>query len=190
MAKMIFKNVRGSYVYIARPRKKDGKETGYGMQLIIPKDDPQIPKLQQAVADAAKEKFGADIKIKNEGKGNMRIPGFKLPLRDGDEERTEEVHEDCYFLNASCSLEKPCGILNRHKDDADEKDLEEYCFSGAYFNVSTNIYGFDNESKGVACWLNNVMLKAKGDRLDNTVTASEDFKDFEAEDGDDDLDDL
>lgn len=173
MAKVIIQNVRCSYVFVTEPRKNDNGEDGkYSIQIIIPKDDPQVKKIKAVIKKAAEEKFGSSVKM-----GML-----KLPLRDGDEEREGEEYEGCYFINAN-STRKP-GIVNRNNEPADQDDLEEYCYSGAYFHASVNFYGFNFEGKkGVAVGLNNVMLRNKGKRLDGAVAATSEFSDY-ADDGD------
>ena len=96
-----------------------------------------------------------------------------------------------YFFNANGG-KKP-GIVNRNNEPADQDDIDELCYSGAYFHISVNVYGFDAKDggkPGVAVGLNNVMLRKKGERLDGSVAATSEFEDY-AEDGmDDDDDDL
>ena len=182
MAKIILQNVRMSYVNLLSPRKnEDGSDGKYGVQLIIPKDDPQVKKLISVVKSALEDKFGADAWEKRKR--------FKLPLRDGDEEQDGEEYAGCYFLNVNGNR-KP-GIVNKNGEPADPDDLEEYCYSGAYAHVSFNTYGFAVDgNKGVACGLNNVMLRKKGDRLDGSVSAANEFSEYTEDDkGDEDFDD-
>lgn len=182
MAKMILQNVRGSFVFANRPRKKEnGEDGGYGIQVLIPKNDPQVKRFEKLVDQALEEKHGSGA-LKKKAR-------YKLPLRDGDTERDGEEYEGMYFFNAN-SGRKP-GIVNRNNEPADQDDIEEYCYSGAYFHVSVNVYGFDAKDggkPGVAVGLNNIMLRKKGERLDGSVPATSEFADF-AEDFDDDFDD-
>ncbi len=184
MAKIILQNVRGSYVFVNEPRKKENGENGnYSIQILLPKDDPQIKKLNKLVDQALADKFGADA-IKKRGK-------YKLPVRDGDEERDGEEYENMYFMNAN-SARRP-GIVNRNNEPADQDDIEEYCYSGAVFHVSVNVYAFpakDGGKPGVALGLNNVMLRKKGERLDGSVSATSEFEGFNSDDEEDEFDDL
>ena len=184
MAKIILQDVRCSYVYAASPRKdkEDGSSGGYGVQILIAKDNPQLKKLNKLVTNALVEAVG-EAAAKKTGK-------FKLPVRDGDEERDGEEYEGMMFMNAN-SGKKP-GMVNRKGEPADPDDIEEYCYSGAYFHVSVNVYFFkskDGGKPGIALGLNNLMLRKKGDRLDGSVPATSDFADF-ADDGDDDFEDF
>lgn len=178
MAKVILQNVRCSYVFVEKPRKNkdDDGEGKYSIQVIVSKDDPQVKKVKAAIKAAAVDKFGKDVKM-----GAM-----KLPLRDGDEERDEGEYNNTLFFNANASR-KP-GIVNRKNEPADQADIEEYCFSGAIFHVSVDFYAFNFQGrKGVAVGLNNIMLRKKGERMDGTASASDEFKDMA--DADDDFED-
>lgn len=175
--KVIIQDVICCYVFIDKPRvsKDDDGSSKYSMQVIVPKDSPAVAKIQKAIKAAAIAKFGEKVKL----------AALKLPLRDGDEERDEDIYKNCYFFNAN-SDRKP-GIVNRRNEIADQDDIEEYCYSGATFHVSVNFYGFDfNGKKGVAAGLNNVMLRKKTPRLDGTVSAENEFADFASDDEDDD----
>ena len=177
--KVILENVRCSYVFI----DKESSNGGYGVQPLIEEDSKDHKKLQKVVDKVLAGAFGSDA-AKKKGK-------YKLPLRSGNEERDGEEYQDVIFFNANSSR-KP-GIVNRNNEPADVDDMEQYGYSGAYFNVSLNFYAFpsiDGGKPGVAVGLNNIMLKKKGDRLDGSTSATSDFADF-AEDHDDfDDDDL
>lgn len=172
MAKVILQDVRCSYVF-AHQERKDG---GFGVQPLVEKGSALHKKLEKIVDKVLVEKFGQDA-LKKKAR-------YKLPLRDGDEERDSEEYEGMIFFNAN-SGKKP-GIVNRNNEPADIDDIEEYCYSGAYFHVSVNIYPFDAKDggkPGIAVGLNNIMLRKKGDRLDGSVSATSEFADF-AEDDD------
>ena len=92
------------------------------------------------------------------------------------------------FINCNSKNRKP-GVVNRRNEPADIDDMEDYCYSGAYFHVSINLYAYVFEGKkGIAAGLSNVMLRKKGERLDGSTSATSEFEDF-ADDDDDDLDD-
>lgn len=185
---MILQNIRCSYVFADKPRKnkEDGSSGGYGVQLIIPKNDPQLKKLNALVKKVLAEAKGESA-LKKMGM-------YKLPVRDGDEERDGEEYANMMFANAN-SGKKP-GIVNRANEPADPDDIEELCYSGAYFHASVNVYYFkakDGGKPGIALGLNNLMLRKKGERLDGSVAATSEFADFgdgDGEFGDDEFDDL
>lgn len=184
MAKIILQDVRCSYVYVAHQRKNkdNGDPGGYGVQVLLAKNDPQLKKLNNLVKKVLTEKFGAEA--------TKKLGKYKLPVRDGDDERDGEEYNGMMFMNANKSAKKgKPGLVNRNNEPADEDDIEELCYSGAYFHVSINIFAFkatDGGKPGVGLGLNNVMLRKKGDRLDGSVAATSEFAEF----GDDSVDDF
>lgn len=174
MSKIILQDVRGSYVFVNEQRKNndDGSPGGYGMQIIVEKGSDQHNKMMKIVDQVLVNKFGQDA-LKKKAR-------FKLPLRDGDEERDGDEYQNMIFFNANSKVKKP-GIVNRNNEPADQDDIEQYCYSGAYFHASVSFYAFDAKSgskPGVAAALNNIMLRRKGDRLDGSVSATSEFSSF------------
>jgi hypothetical protein len=174
MSKIILQDVRGSYVFVNEQRKsnEDGSPGGYGMQILVEKGSEQHKKMMKIVDQVLVNKFGQDA-LKKKAR-------FKLPLRDGDEERDGEEYENMIFFNANSKFKKP-GIVNRNNEPADQDDIDDYCYSGAYFHASVSFYAFDAKSggkPGVAVGLNNIMLRCKGDRLDGSVSATSEFSNF------------
>ena len=90
--KVVIKDVIGSYVYLREPRENQNGEKDYSMQIIIPKDHPQIEQIKHAIVEVAKEHFGEKIKMSM----------LKIPLRDGDAERDSPEYKGCYFFNVKC----------------------------------------------------------------------------------------
>ena len=75
--KVVIKDVIGSYVYLREARENQNGEKDYSMQVIIPKDHPQVEQIKKAITEVAKEHFGEKIKLSM----------LKIPLRDGDTEK-------------------------------------------------------------------------------------------------------
>lgn len=153
--KVILENVRGSFVYLLEPYafKDHPNDPRYRITALIPKDSDQLKLIRRAIKQAAVEKFGEKV--------NMEA--LKLCLRDGDTQ-DKDGYEGHYFINTSNKQE--VSIRNQQNQPADEEDLKDYCFSGAYFHISINFVGYDAKvQKGVAAYVNSVMLHKKGDRL-------------------------
>ena len=72
--KVVIKDVIGSYVYLREARENQNGEKDYSMQIILPKDHPQVEQIKKAITEVAKEHFGEKIKLSM----------LKIPLRDGD----------------------------------------------------------------------------------------------------------
>ena len=94
--KVVTAKARLSYANVWEPQSINGSELKYSVSIIIPKSDRVTVSKVNAAIDAAIQaglgKFG--------GKMPNRAT-LKLPLRDGDTERTDEAYHDAYFLNAN-----------------------------------------------------------------------------------------
>ena len=124
--KVVIKDVIGSYVYLREARENQNGEKDYSMQIILPKNHPQVEQIKKAITEVAKEHFGEKIKLSM----------LKIPLRDGDKEKDTPEYQNCYFFNAKAK--KQPQIVNKYNEFASEKDLDDYCYSGATFCVSVN----------------------------------------------------
>lgn len=169
--KVITGEVRFSYAHVFEPTSMtEGAEPKYSISILIPKKDKKtLAKIEAAIESALEEgkaKFGG------------KIPkSYKSPLRDGDEERDDEVYEKHMFVNANSGV-KP-GIVDENLDPILDKN--EF-YSGCYGRASINFYAFNvNGNKGIACGLNNIQKLRDGEKLSGiSSTPEEDFGfDFE-----------
>lgn len=166
--KVVTGKVRFCYASVFEPTAlNEGDTPKYSICILISKDDKvTLDKIKKAI-DAAKEAGKAKLADKN-----GRIPNnIKLPLRDGDDERSDDpAFENCYFLNAS-SNRKPA-IVNADLEPIMSRD--EF-YSGCYGRASISFYAFNVQSKGIACGLNNLQKLSDGEPLVGGSTAEEDF---------------
>lgn len=158
--------VRLSYANIWEPVSVEGGKPKYSVSLIIPKDDTDtIDRINRAVDAAIKagaSKFGGKIPNK---------AALKLPLRDGDLERDDEVYQNSCFVNASSST--PPQIVDRAVQPILDRNE---VYSGCYARVSVNFYAFNmNGNKGIACGLGNIQKIKDGPALAGKSTAADDF---------------
>ena len=174
--KVITGKVRFSYAHVHEPHAvQEGQDKKYSVSILIDKDDKKtLAKIEKAIKAAIEE-----------GKSKLSVKGkiaknLKLPLRDGDEEREDDVnYENMMFVNAA-SQSKP-GIVDANLDPI--MDKEEF-YSGCYGRASLNFYAYNvSGNKGIACGLNNLQKLEDGERLSGGVSAEIDF----AEDFEDDL---
>lgn len=164
--------VRLSYFNGWKPTSvEDGGDKKYNTAALIRKDDKEtIAKIESAInflKDEAKKKYSGKLPAK-----------FKLPLRDGDEEKPDDdSYAGCLFLNAS-SKNKP-GIVGMERDSAGKlKEItdESQVYSGAYARLSLNFYLFDKKgNKGIGVGLNNVQKVKDGEPLAGSSNADDDF---------------
>lgn len=176
--KAVIGKVRFSYVHVFTPHANEDGEEKYSASVLIPKSDKNSIRKVNAAIDAAKEL----AKAKNGGK----LPAkFKLPLRDGDEDRPDDkAYAGHYFLNANART-KP-GVVD--KDLNPILDQDEF-YSGCYGFVSITFFPFDVKgNRGIGCGLNNVMKTKDGEPLGGRVSAETDFGGITVEDDDDFLD--
>lgn len=174
--------VRLSYAHVWEPTSiEDDKEKKYSTAILIKKDDEfTVDKIKAAVEylkEEAKKKFGGKLP-KN----------FKLPLRDGDEEKPDDDnYAGCYFLNAA-SKRKP-GIVKRVGEKLETITDESEVYSGCYCRLGLNLYVFDvSGSKGIAVGLNNILKIKDGEPLAGGSNPEDDFgDDFEYEEETDDF---
>lgn len=174
--KVITGKVRLSYAHVWEPISINGGEEKYSVSLIIPKSDTKTVKDINAAVDAAIEagigKFGG----KKPNKG-----AIKLPLRDGDVERSnDENYKDAYFINAN-SRTAPQIVDSKVQPILDRDEV----YSGCYAHVSITLYAFNsNGNKGIACGLGNIQKVADGEPLGGRTTAASDFQNLDDADED------
>ncbi|MTI95408.1 MAG: DUF2815 family protein [Firmicutes bacterium] len=176
--KVITEKIRFAYAHVFKPVAiTEGADPKYSLCLLIPKTDKVTLKKIKAAIESAKQQ-GSSI-------WGGKVPAnLKLPVRDGDEERSDqEEFQGMYFINAN-SLQKP-GLV-----DADLNpimDQSEF-YSGCYGRVSINFYPYNTAgNRGIACGLNNIQKLADGESLSGRSRAEDDFNDDFADDDDDDI---
>jgi len=175
--KVITGKVRSSFVHVFEPQSFSGtgNDLKYSVSLIISKDDKStIDAINKAVAAAIEEGKRDTFKGK--------LPKQeKLPLKDGEVERsTDEAYENGFYVSA-ISTTKP-QVVNRKKERI--TDSEKF-YSGCYCLASLNFYPFNfNGTVGVACGLNNILSLEEGDPLAGRSEATSDFADCFDDDAD------
>ena len=166
--KVITGKVRFSYAHVFEPvAMAEGQDAKYQVSLIIPKSDLKtLEKIEKAIEVA--KVVGKD-KISKNGK---LMPGLKMPLRDGDEDRPDNPeYADCMFINCSSKM-KP-GIVDK---DLNPIMSQDEFYSGCYGRASINFYAFNNAgNRGIACGLNNLQKLADGEPLAGGASAETDF---------------
>lgn len=181
--KVIIANCRLSYANIFEPKSFQGQDPKYSVSLIISKDDKAtLSVIQEAIKNAVEQG--------KEKLWNGKVPStFRIPLRDGDEDRPEdEAYQNAYFINAN-SKNAP-QVVGKERDRATQKAIplgEDEVYSGCYANVSVNFFPYNNVGKGVAAGLNNIQKEADGEILGGAAAKAEDDFSFDDVDSDDDF---
>lgn len=160
--------VRFCYEHVFEPSAmNEGDEPKYSVCILIRKEDKAtVDKIKKAI-EAAKEAGKSIIADKN-----GKIPAtIKTPLRDGDEERSDdEAFAGCFFINAN-SNRKPA-IVNKDLEPIMEKS--EF-YSGCFGRASINFYAYNVNSKGIAAGLNNLQKLEDGEPLAGGSSPEDDF---------------
>ena len=166
--KVVTGKVRLSYANVWEPKSINGSEPKYSVSVIIPKSDQVTVSKVNAAIEAA---IQAGI-----GKFGGKLPNkamLKLPLRDGDTERTDEAYVGAYFINAN-SKTAPQIVDRDRQEIVDRREV----YSGCYARVSLNFYVFNtNGNRGVACGLGNIQKLTDGEPLGGHSDAATDFAD-------------
>lgn len=143
--------------------------------LIPKKDKALIAQIEEAI-DEAKE-YGKTAKW------GGKIPrNLKIAFQDGDDTDLDKYpeNEGHYLLN--CRSKKKVGLVDIDRQpilDASE------VYSGCWAYLSVTSFAYDNESKGVSFFLNNIM-KARDDESfgGGSSTPDEDFAEVEVDEND------
>ncbi len=171
--KVVTGKVRLSYAHVWDPVSINDSKPKYSVSLIIPKGDKETVKKINAVVDAAIEDGIAKFGGKKPNKAAL-----KLPLRDGDTERDDEVYKNAYFVNANSTTAPQ--IVDRAVNPI--LDREEV-YAGCYARVSINFYAYNtNGNKGIACGLGNIQKIADGEPLGGRSNAKDDFSSLDDDD--------
>ena len=166
--KVVTGKVRFCYVNVFEPTTlNEGDTPKYNLCILIPKSDTKTLEAVRKAIEAAKVAGKSKLADKN-----GKIPStIKMPLRDGDEERSDDpAYEGMMFINAN-STRKPA-IVDKELNPIMSQD--EF-YSGCYGRASINFYAFNVQSKGIAAGLQNLQKLEDGEMLAGGSTAEEDF---------------
>jgi hypothetical protein len=144
--------------------------------VLVPKTDKAlIAQIEEAI-DEAKD-YGKTAKW------GGKIPrNLKISFQDGDDTDLEKYPENEGHFLLNTRSKKKVGLVDIDRQpilDASE------VYSGCWAYVSATSFAYDNESKGVSFFLNNIM-KARDDESfgGTTSTPDEDFADVEVDEDD------
>ena len=171
MAKVVTKKpVRLTFTYLP---DEDGV---YRTSVLIPKTDKaMVAQINEAIEEAKAYGKGA--------KWGGKIPHkLKISFQDGDDTDLDKYpeNEGHWLLNARSK--RKIGLV-----DIDRQPILDPAeiYSGCWAFVSVTSFAYDNESKGVGFFLNNIMKARDGDRFGASASSpDEDFADVEIDDDD------
>jgi hypothetical protein len=143
---------------------------------LIPKTDKAlIAQIEEAIEEA--KNYGKTAKW------GGKIPrNLKVAFQDGDDTDLDKYPENEGHFLLNCRSKKKVGLVDIDRQpilDASE------VYSGCWAYLSATSFAYDNESKGVSFFLNNIM-KARDDESfgGGSSTPDEDFADVEVDEDD------
>ena len=176
---MIIGPCRISYPALFEAKPNPSGKLKFSCSLLIPKSNEKlVAEIRRAIEKATE--------LGKEKVWKGKVPKFRYePLRDGDAElesgeKTGKEYKDHFFIN--CSSDNPPGVVGK-----DAKPLldQSKIFAGCYVLADVNPFPYNNSgNNGIGWGLNNIMLKAEGERLDGRVAAEDAFAGYvDPEDG-------
>lgn len=169
MAKVVTKKpVRLTFTFLP---DEDGV---FRTSILVPKKDKALVQQIEEAIEEAKE-YGKTAKW------GGKIPrNLKIAFQDGDDSDLDKYpeNEGHYLLNARSK--KKVGLV-----DIDRQPIldPEEIYSGCWAYVSVTSFAYDNESKGVSFFLNNIMKARDDERFGGGgATAEEDFAEVDTDD--------
>ena len=169
MAKVVTKKpVRLTFTFLP---DEDGV---FRTSILVPKKDKALVQQIEEAIEEAKE-YGKTAKW------GGKIPrNLKIAFQDGDDSDLDKYpeNEGHWLLNARSK--KKVGLV-----DIDRQPIldPEEIYSGCWAYVSVTSFAYDNESKGVSFFLNNIMKARDDERFGGGgATAEEDFAEVETDD--------
>jgi hypothetical protein len=161
-------NVRAAFVQVHEAKQVNGEgEPAFSISLLIPKDSPQIKRINAGIDSVAKEKWAdkAPAMLKN-----LRA-GDKTCMHDGDLKENYEGFADHFFISARTKT-RPL-VLDRDKTPLTLEDGKPY--SGCYVNAMLDLWAQDNKyGKRVNASLKGIQFVKDGDAFSASAPASPD----------------
>jgi hypothetical protein len=159
----MLRGVRFNYVYAFQPQvnRKTGKKT-YGVQILLPSNDPQWGQITQAIKDVAAEKWGdaapqilAQLKLNN-----------KIVLKNGTTNKPGNPdYAGQHFMQ--CNHKGPFRVVEtRGGVNVELTESDNRPRSGDYGNISVAIYAHTfEEGKGIFADVMGIQYVRKGTPL-------------------------
>ena len=144
---------------------EEGKPKKYSVTLLL--DPADAEKLQPLVRASAVEKWGA------KAKAMLENPKFINPIRDGAEKDYDGYEGKQFIKFSRLESQGAPKVVNEKVHEITEDSGDFY--AGCYAKVSFTVKAFDNVSKGVNFYLNNVQKVADGEPFAGGSSAEDDF---------------
>lgn len=167
--KIRLENVRLSFPYLFTAQEQEGGKKTFNASFILKAGDPQIKKIENAIADVAKAKWGA----KADAVLKQLKASDKVALHDGDTKTQYDGYEGNMYISSSrpSTNGRPL-LIDRNKSPLTEEDGKLY--SGCYVNAIIELWAQDNNfGKRINASLQGVQFDKDGDRFAGGSSADE-----------------
>lgn len=146
----------------------------YRTSILIPKKDKVlIGQIEEAIEEA--KNYGKTAKW------GGKIPrNLKIAFQDGDDTDLDKYPENEGHMILNARSKKKVGLVDMDRQPILDPDE---IYSGCWAYVSVTSFAYDNESKGVSFFLNNIMKARDDERFGGgSSSPDEDFADIEEDD--------
>ena len=166
---------RTSYAFVFEARETPSGDMKFGCAFLFKKDTNLKPMVLAAMK-AASMKFGAD---------HTKWPKtLKTPFRDGDTDSDSPDYAGMIFIGSGST--KAPGVVELSNGSITPIMDQNDFYSGCIARASLSFYPYDKSgNKGVGTGLNNVLKVRDDTRLDGSVAAEDDFRDYATAEDDD-----
>lgn len=159
-----------AYVHVFKPQPamEEGRPDQYSVTFLWDEDNPKLKKLQAAIVEVAKKKFGDKAEAML-NKGQLRSP--LRPGSDKEEAKDAELYEGKVFLKAA-STDKPQVVDEDLEKVMDEMDV----YSGCIGRGDIWLFPYDKKgNRGVGAILNSFQKLGEGERRSGRRPATDAF---------------
>jgi hypothetical protein len=155
---------RVSYPNVFKAKENDDGEERFGLTMLF-EEGTDLKAMKKVAMNAALEKYGSKDKLPKK---------FKMPFRDGNEEKPDdENYQDVIFV--SCTSKKKPQIVDGDLDPITEED--EF-YPGCYARATLIAFHYKMKgNEGVSFALQNLQKLGDGETLTKKRNAADDFGD-------------
>ena len=174
-------NVRLNYLHVFEPKLNTiSKKEEYSATILLPKSDTENVK-----------RLNAALKAEKRAKWDDDIPeGLEIWIKDGDTDnkKRERKGKKPVKCNAGMYVLQP---TSQEQIAVVDRGLNRIITpgkikNGDYFNISINVYAYDNKfGEGITFYLNTIQFFKAGESLGNAVSPEDVFKRYDDADSDD-----
>ena len=171
------KNVRLAFENLFEPSAfAEGQEKKFGATFLIPKNSPEIKKIESAIQEVAEEKWA---KKADEVLDMIRGDNQKFCFQDGDHKSKKNLDGFAGHYALSCKNPKRPTLVDRSGAPV-QKGEPQCLYDGCYVLAKVEIWAQNNQhGKGIRATVNGVQFMKDGDSFSAArVSSVDEFEDL------------